>query len=55
MIRLFVTNKSFKFTVLIEMLSKPLNKWTFPKVRELYRLSDDPDPSIYVFPVVLLI
>ncbi|CAB4407542.1 unnamed protein product [Rhizophagus irregularis] len=29
MIRLFVTNKSFKFTVLIEMLSKPLNNGPF--------------------------
>ncbi|PKY41674.1 hypothetical protein RhiirA4_539787 [Rhizophagus irregularis] len=48
MLRLFVSNNSFKFTVLIETPSKPFNEWTFPKVCELYGLSDDPNPSIDV-------
>uniref|UniRef100_U9T8G4 Uncharacterized protein n=1 Tax=Rhizophagus irregularis (strain DAOM 181602 / DAOM 197198 / MUCL 43194) TaxID=747089 RepID=U9T8G4_RHIID len=51
MLRLFVSNNSFKFTVLIETPSKPFNEWTFPKVCELYGLSDDPNPSIDVYPV----
>jgi hypothetical protein len=49
MLRLFVTNNSFKFTVLIETPSKPFNEWTFPKVCELYGLSDDPNPDIDVY------
>ncbi|CAB4418757.1 unnamed protein product [Rhizophagus irregularis] len=51
MLQLFVSNNSFKFTVLIETPSKPFNEWTFPKVCELYGLSDDPNPSIDVYPV----
>ena len=51
MLRLFVTNNDRKFTVFIETPSKPFNKWTFPKVCQLYGLSDDPNPSIDVYPV----
>ncbi|RIA80067.1 hypothetical protein C1645_793302 [Glomus cerebriforme] len=47
----FVSNKNLKFTVFIEMLSKPFNSWTFPKVCELYGLSDNPNPSIDVHPI----
>jgi hypothetical protein len=50
MLRLFVAKNSFKFTVFIETPSKPFNEWTFPKVCELYGLSDDPNPSIDVYP-----
>ncbi|CAG8720656.1 6632_t:CDS:2, partial [Gigaspora rosea] len=31
--------------------SKPFSEWTFPKVCQLYELSDDPNPSTRVFPV----
>ena len=51
MLRLFVAKNNFKFTVFIETPSKPFNEWTFPKVYELYGLSDDPNPSIDVYPV----
>ncbi|GBC25494.2 hypothetical protein GLOIN_2v1774909 [Rhizophagus irregularis DAOM 181602=DAOM 197198] len=37
--------------LLIETPSKPFNEWTFPKVCELYGLSDDPNPSTDVFPL----
>ncbi|PKC00698.1 hypothetical protein RhiirA5_505039 [Rhizophagus irregularis] len=50
-LQLFVSNVNLKFTVLIETPSKPFNEWTFPKVCELYGLSDDPNPSIDVYPV----
>ncbi|PKK58373.1 hypothetical protein RhiirC2_334231 [Rhizophagus irregularis] len=51
MLQVFVSKSNFKFTVLIETPSKPFNEWTFPKVCELYGLSDDPNPSIDVYPV----
>src|SRR6266542_3351431 len=38
-------------TVFIETPSKPFNEWTFPKVCELYELSDDPNPDIDVYSV----
>ena len=50
-LQLFVSDKNLKFTVFIETPSKPFNKWTFPKVCQLYGLSDDPNPSIDVYPV----
>jgi hypothetical protein len=50
-LRLFVSKKNFKFTVFIETPSKPFNEWTFPKVCELYELSDDPNPDIDVYSV----
>ncbi|CAG8724532.1 3904_t:CDS:1 [Funneliformis caledonium] len=56
-LRIFVSNKNLalaptaKFTVFIETPSKPFNSWTFPKVCELYELSDDPNPSIDVYSV----
>src|SRR5579859_2056435 len=53
MLRSLVTKKSLKFTVFIETPSKPFSEWTFPKVCELYGLSDDPNPDIDVFPVFL--
>jgi len=51
MLQLFVSKNSFKFTVVIETPSKPFNSWTFPKVCELYGLSEDPNPDIDVYPV----
>ncbi|EXX53544.1 uncharacterized protein OCT59_011977 [Rhizophagus irregularis] len=51
MLRTLVSKKNLKFTVFIETPSKPFNSWTFPKVCELYELSDDPNPSIDVYPV----
>ncbi|RIA97870.1 hypothetical protein C1645_751399, partial [Glomus cerebriforme] len=51
MLRSLVSKPNLKFTVFIETPSKPFNKWTFPKVCELYGLSDDPNPSIDVYPV----
>jgi hypothetical protein len=51
MLQSLVTKTNLKFTVFIETPSKPFNSWTFPKVCELYGLSDDPNPSIDVYPV----
>ncbi|CAB4416226.1 unnamed protein product [Rhizophagus irregularis] len=51
MLRTLVSKNNLKFTVFIETPSKPFNSWTFPKVCELYELSDDPNPSIDVYPV----
>src|SRR6266542_6153969 len=51
MLQSLVTKTNLKFTVFIETPSKPFNSWTFPKVCELYELSDDPNPSIDVYPV----
>ncbi|CAG8740583.1 3572_t:CDS:2, partial [Funneliformis caledonium] len=51
MLRTLVTKKSFKFIILIETPSKLFNEWTFPKVCELYGLSDNSNPSIDVYPV----
>ncbi|CAG8699285.1 11641_t:CDS:2, partial [Funneliformis caledonium] len=48
-LRLFILKKNFKFTVFIETPSKPFNELTFPKVCELYELSDDPNPDIDVY------
>src|SRR5208282_1124213 len=50
-LRSLVSKNNHKFTVFIETPSKPFNSWTFPKVCELYGLSDDPNPSIDVYPV----
>jgi len=50
-LRVFVSKNNLKFTVFIETPSKPFSEWTFPKVCELYGLSDDPSPSIDVYPV----
>ncbi|RGB27036.1 hypothetical protein C1646_820012 [Rhizophagus diaphanus] len=49
--QLFVSKSSFKFTVHIETPLNPFNEWTFPKLCELYGLSDDPNPNINVYPV----
>jgi len=51
MLRLFVSKNNLKFIVFIETSSKPFNSWTFPKVCELYGLSDDPNPDIDVYSV----
>jgi hypothetical protein len=51
MLRIFVSRNNLKFTVFIETPSKAFSDWTFPKVCELYGLSDDPNPDIDVFPV----
>ncbi|PKK62909.1 hypothetical protein RhiirC2_789674 [Rhizophagus irregularis] len=45
------SKNNLKFTVFIEIFSKPFNKWTFPKVCQLYRLSNDLNPSIDVYPI----
>jgi hypothetical protein len=50
-VKCFSCSNSFKFTVFIETPSKSFNEWTFLKVCELYGLSDDPNPSIDVYPV----
>ncbi|CAB4441622.1 unnamed protein product [Rhizophagus irregularis] len=50
-LRIFVSNKNFKFNSFIETPSKPFSEWTFPKVCQLYSLSDDLSPSINVYPV----
>jgi hypothetical protein len=51
MLRSLDSKTNFKFTVFIETPSKPFSEWTFPKVCELYGLSDDPSPSIDVYQV----
>src|ERR1043166_3767081 len=51
MLQSLVSKNNLKFTVFIETPSKPFNEWTFPKVCELYELSDDPNPSIDVYSV----
>ncbi|RGB22946.1 hypothetical protein C1646_775258 [Rhizophagus diaphanus] len=48
MLQLFVLKRSFKFTVFIET-SLSFSSWTFPKVCQLYKLSEDSDPSLSVF------
>jgi hypothetical protein len=44
-----VSNKKLKFTVFIETPSKPFSDWSFPKVCQLYGISNDPNPDIDVF------
>ncbi len=51
MLRSLVSKNNPKFTVFIETPSKPFNSWTFPKVCELYGLSEDPNPDIDVYSV----
>jgi len=51
MLRTLVTKNKPKFTVFVETPSKPFNTWTFPKMCKLYGLSDDPNPSIDVYPI----
>lgn len=53
MLQSLVSKNNPKFTVFIETPSMPFNEWTFPKVCELYGLSDDPSPSIDVYPSFL--
>ncbi|CAB4492797.1 unnamed protein product [Rhizophagus irregularis] len=48
MLQLFVLKRNFKFTVFIET-SLSFSSWTFPKVCQLYKLSEDSDPSLSVF------
>src|ERR1044072_5840886 len=48
-LRIFVSNKNLKFTVFIKTLSKPFSDWSFPKVCQLYGISNDPNPDIDVF------
>ncbi|CAB4417144.1 unnamed protein product [Rhizophagus irregularis] len=49
-LRIFVSNKNLKFTVFIETPSKPFSDWSFPKVCQLYSVSNDPNSDIDVFP-----
>src|SRR5256884_9069059 len=49
-LRIFVSNKNLRFTVFIETPSKPFSDWSFPKVCQLYGISNDPNPDIDVFP-----
>lgn len=51
MLRLLVLKNNLKITVFVETPSKPFSEWTFPRVCQLYELSDDPNPSTRVFPV----
>jgi hypothetical protein len=50
MLQLFASRNSFKFTVFIET-SLSFSSWTFPKVCKLYKLSEDSDPTLSVFPL----
>jgi hypothetical protein len=50
LLQLFVTKSYFKFTVFIET-SLSFSLWTFPKMCQFYKLSDDNDPSLSVFPL----
>ncbi|CAG8683757.1 13384_t:CDS:2, partial [Ambispora gerdemannii] len=50
MLRLLVSKNNLKFTVFIETPSKAFSDWTFPKVCQLYGISNDPNPDIDVFP-----
>ncbi|RIA90953.1 hypothetical protein C1645_737495 [Glomus cerebriforme] len=45
----FVSKGFSRFTVFIETPLKPFNSWTFPKVCDLYELSNDPNPDIDVY------
>src|SRR5215213_3975015 len=49
-LRVFVSKNNLKFTVFIETPSKPFSDWSFPKVCQLYGISNDPNPDIDVFP-----
>uniref|UniRef100_U9ULS9 Crinkler effector protein N-terminal domain-containing protein n=1 Tax=Rhizophagus irregularis (strain DAOM 181602 / DAOM 197198 / MUCL 43194) TaxID=747089 RepID=U9ULS9_RHIID len=49
MLQLFVSRNSLKFTISIET-SLSFSSWTFPKVCKLYKLSEDSDPTLSVFP-----
>ncbi|PKC03571.1 hypothetical protein RhiirA5_380064 [Rhizophagus irregularis] len=51
MLQSLVSKTNLKFTVFNETPSKPFSDWSFPKVCELYGLSDDPNPSIDVYPI----
>jgi len=44
MLRSLVSKNNLKFTVIIETPSKAFSDWSFPKVCQLYGLSDDPNP-----------
>ncbi|CAG8805322.1 22233_t:CDS:2, partial [Gigaspora rosea] len=50
MLRIFVSKNHLKFTVFIETPSKVFSDWSFPKVCQLYGLSESDDPSLSVFP-----
>ncbi|PKK68467.1 hypothetical protein RhiirC2_750151 [Rhizophagus irregularis] len=45
MLQSLVSKNNLRFTVFIETPSKSFNEWTFPKVCELYGLSDDSNPN----------
>ncbi|PKY49122.1 hypothetical protein RhiirA4_464958 [Rhizophagus irregularis] len=49
MLQLFVSKNNLKFTVYIET-SLSFSSWTFPKICKLYKLSEDSDPTLSVFP-----
>ncbi|PKK69749.1 hypothetical protein RhiirC2_489149 [Rhizophagus irregularis] len=51
MLQSLVSKNNLKFTVFIETPSKPFSDWSVPKVCELYGLSDDPNPSIDLYPI----
>jgi hypothetical protein len=50
-LQLFVSTTKLNFTVFIETPSKPFSEWSFPRVCELYGLSDDPNPGIEAYSV----
>src|SRR6185437_13898038 len=43
-------NNNFKLIVVIETPSKAFSDWSFPKMCQLYGLSESEDPSLSVFP-----
>ncbi|PKY17480.1 hypothetical protein RhiirB3_467993 [Rhizophagus irregularis] len=53
MLQSLVSKNNLRFTVFIETPSKSFNEWTFPKVCELYGLSDDSNPNTLFHAVML--
>jgi hypothetical protein len=50
MLRQYVSKNNFKLIVVIETPSKAFSDWSFPKMCQLYGLSESEDPSLSVFP-----
>ena len=50
MLQQFVSKNNFKLVVAIEIPSKALSDWTFPKMYQLYGLRESDDLSLSVFP-----
>ncbi|RIA98197.1 hypothetical protein C1645_813056 [Glomus cerebriforme] len=50
MLQQFVSKNNFKLVMTTEILSKAFSEWSFPKLCQLYGLSESDDPSLSVFP-----